>query len=221
MKAVQTLLAFFALAAMAAARPAMAQDQTRPNALQDFPPKEGAHLSVTTPAFADGGDIPFENTQYRGNVFPGLTWTAGPQGTKSYAVILQDTDVHIGGAPILHWTLYDIPADVTKLDPAMPAAGNPQGSHYGPNVRGDAQPYLGPHTPPGDKHHYHLQVFALDAVLPQNDAMTYDMLTEAMRGHILASGEVVGLGQADPAATPMLPAQQPQPLPPRSRRRTG
>src|SRR6185503_19425424 len=102
-------------------------------------------------------------------------------------------------APILHWTMYDIPAGVTKLDPAMPASANPQGSHYGPNVRGNAQSYLGPHTPPGPKHHYHLQVFALDTAIPENEGMTYDMLTEAMRGHILASGEVVGLGQADPS----------------------
>ena len=46
----------------------------------EFPPRNGAHLTVTTPAFADGGDMPFENTQYRGNNFPGLAWTAGPAG---------------------------------------------------------------------------------------------------------------------------------------------
>ena len=100
----------------------------------------------------------------------------------------------------------------------MPASANPQGSHYGPNVKGTAQPYLGPRTPPGAKHHYHLQVFALDASIPQNDSLTYDALTEAMRGHILASGEVVGLGQADPAATPMMPpppVAAPPPRPPK------
>ena len=174
---------------------------TRPNALVEFPPKDGAHLSVSSPAFTDGADIPFENTQYRGNAFPGLAWTAGPRGTQTYAIIMQDTDGHRDGLPILHWTMYDVPAGVLKLDPAMPAGGNPQGSHYGPNIRGAAQPYMGPRTPPGPKHHYHLQVFALDAAIPQNDTMTYDMLTEAMRGHILASGEVVGLAQVDPTAS--------------------
>ena len=216
---------WMALAFSAAASTAWAQGSeapTRPNALQEFPPKDGAHLSVSSPAFSDGADIPFENTQYRGNVFPGLAWTAGPRGTQSYAIIMQDPDAHMNGAPILHWTMYDIPAGVTKLDPAMPASANPQGSHYGPNVRGNAQSYLGPHTPPGPKHHYHLQVFALDTVIPENEGMTYDMLTEAMRGHILASGEVVGLAQADPSATPMMPpppvkAPAPSPRP----RRTG
>jgi len=163
-------LAFSAVACAAWAQPAEAP--ARPIALQEFPPKDGAHLSVSSPAFTDGADIPFENTQYRGNVFPGLAWTAGPQGTQSYVIIMQDPDAHQGGMPILHWTIYDIPAGVLKLDPAMPASGNPQGSHYGPNVRGPAQPYMGPRTPPGPKHHYHLQVFALDISIPQNDAMS-------------------------------------------------
>jgi para-nitrobenzyl esterase len=152
-------------------------------------------------AFGDGGDIPFENTQYRGNNFPGLAWTAGPAETKSYAIIMQDTDVVRNGAPILHWTMYNLPAGVTKLDPGMPPAGKPAGSEYGPNARGEAQPYMGPRPPPGPKHHYHLQIFALDTVLSPDPGMTYDTLTGQMRDHILASGEVVGLAMADPEAS--------------------
>jgi len=205
--------AFAALIAVpAASQLALAQPApipTRPNALAEFPPRNGAHLTVSSPAFGDGGDIPFENTQYRGNNFPGLAWTAGPAETKSYAIIMQDTDVMLRGAPILHWTMYNVPAGVTKLDPGMPPAGKPAGSEYGPNARGDAQPYMGPRPPPGPKHHYHLQVFALDTVLNPDPAMTYDTLTGQMRDHILASGEVVGLAMADPEA-----ALRPPPPPP-------
>ena len=189
--------AFVTLALPAQMQSAMAQDApTRPNALQEFPPKNGAHLTVTTPGWPDGGDIPFENTAYRGNVFPGLAWTAGPAGTKSYAVIMQDTDAKRDGAPILHWTLYNVPVSVTKLDPGLAPGAKPQGSSYGPNVRGQEQPYAGPRTPPGPKHHYHLQVFALDTTLTADPGMSYDALTSAMRDHILASGEVIGLGRA-------------------------
>ena len=87
------------------------------------------------------------------------------------------------------------------MSAANRAAGKPAGSEYGPNVRGDAQPYMGPRPPPGPKHHYHLQVFALDTVLNPDPAMTYDTLTGQMRDHILASGEVVGLAMADPEAS--------------------
>ena len=179
----------------------------RPNAYAEFRAKGKVKLVVTTPAWKAGGDIPFENTQYRGNLFPGLSWTAGPRGTKSYVVIMQDTDGIMRGAPILHWTLYNIPASVTKLEPGMATNGNPPGSSYGPNARGTAQPYMGPRTPAGPKHHYHLQVFALNYTIPADPALTYDGLASDLRGHVLASGEVTGLGSVDPTAPP-------QPAPP-------
>jgi para-nitrobenzyl esterase len=165
-------------------------------ALKNLPAKGGATLTVSTPAFKTGADIPFENTQYRGNVFPGLSWTAGPAGTKSYAVIMQDADALRAGAPILHWTMANIPASVTKLDAGMTAP--PEGSQYGPNIRGLNQAYLGPRTPAGPKHRYHLQIFALDVTLAPDALASYATLTAAMKDHVLASGEIIGLGQVAP-----------------------
>ena len=167
-------------------------------ALVNVPAKGNAKLTVSTPAFKPGGDIPFENTQYRGNVFPGLSWTAGPAGTKSYVIIMQDADAMRAEMPILHWTMVNIPATITKLDPGM--TGPPAGAQNGPNIRGADHPYMGPRTPAGPKHRYHLQVFALDTTLPDDARATYDALLAAMKGHVLASGEVIGLGQVAPAA---------------------
>lgn len=168
-------------------------------ALANLPAKDGATLSVSTPAFTPGGDIPFENTQYKGNVFPGLSWSTGPAGTKSYAIIMQDGDAMRNGAPIFHWSMVNIPSTVTKLDPKM--SEPPAGAEYGPNIRGRNQPYMGPHTPPGPKHRYHFQVFALDTTIPSDATGSYESLTGAMKGHVLASGEVIGLGQAMPGAS--------------------
>jgi para-nitrobenzyl esterase len=166
-------------------------------ALRNIPARGGAKLTVSSPAFPAGGDIPFENTQYRGNVFPGLAWSAGPSGTRSYVIIMQDTDAMRQGAPILHWTMANIPANVTKLDAGMTAA--PAGAQHGPNIRGANQPYMGPRTPAGPKHRYHFQVFALDTTLPAEATATYAALTAAMKDHVLASGETIGLGQVAPA----------------------
>ena len=130
--------------------------------------------------------------EYKGNVFPGLSWSAGPAGTKAYAIIMQDPDAMRNGAPILHWTMFNIPANVTKLDAAMTAP--PPGSQYGPNIRGANMAYMGPRTPAGPKHRYHLQIFALDAVLTLDATATYDALTAAKKDHVLASGEMIGLG---------------------------
>ena len=173
-------------------------------ALTLLPAKDGAKLKVTSPAFADGADIPFENTQYRGNIFPGLAWSKGPAATKSYAVIMQDTDGVRNGDAILHWTMYNIAPTATKLDAGLTAP--PAGAQFGPNIRALTQSYMGPRTPPGPKHHYHLQVFALDTKLADAPPLTWDGLKAALAGHVLASGQVVGLGQADPtAATPATP----------------
>ena len=111
-------------------------------AMANLPAKAGARLSVESPAFKTGGDIPYENTQYRGNIFPGLSWSAGPAGTRSYVIIMQDPDSLHDGMPILHWTMFNIPASVTRLDAAMTAP--PAGSSYGPNIRGTNQAYMGP-----------------------------------------------------------------------------
>ena len=116
----KTAAALLIAMGLAAAPAAFAQSPPPPAAeagapylaLTLIPAKGGAKLNVSSPAFKAGGDIPFENTQYRGNVFPGLTWSAGPAGTKSYAVIMQDTDGVRNGDAILHWTAYNVPATV-------------------------------------------------------------------------------------------------------------
>jgi Raf kinase inhibitor-like YbhB/YbcL family protein len=171
-----------------------------------------AKLTVTTPGWKEGADIPFEYTQYQGNTFPGLEWSKGPAATKSYAIIMQDSAFVMRGSPILHWSIVNIPADVTKLAVGMKPEEKPAGSIYGPNYRGAAQPYLGPRTPPGPKHKYHMQVLALDIMLPADFApKSYAELVEPLKDHVIASGEVVGLGQVDPSAPP--PAPRPQPAP--------
>jgi phosphatidylethanolamine-binding protein (PEBP) family uncharacterized protein len=60
---------------------------------------------------------------------------------------------------------------------------------------------MGPRTPAGPKHRYHFQVFALDTTLPEAARATYDAMIAAMKGHVLASGEVIGLGQIAPAGS--------------------
>ena len=206
--AMAALLGFAAVPALAQAPAAPAPGAPAPEtaraAILRFPAKGGAALTVSTPAFKDGADIPYENTQYRANTFPGLTWSKGPAGTKSYAVIMQDTELMIRGNPILHWTLFNIPASVTKMDVGMTT--QPAGAAYGPNYKGANQPYLGPRTPAGPKHHYHIQIFALDTVIADPAAgSSFEALTGAINGHVLASGEVIGLGSVDPTAPPPPP----------------
>lgn len=211
-----------ALLATMLVAPAMAQSPPPPAvepgkelmAIVTLPAKDNAKLTVTTPGWKDGGDIDFKYTQYKGNEFPGLEWSAGPAGTKSYAIIMQDTDFVARGSPILHWSVVNIPATVTKLPAGMKPEEIPTGSIYGPNYQGAGKPYLGPRTPAGPKHRYHIQVLALDTTLPADFApKSYAELTEPLKGHVLASGSVMGLGQVDPNAPPPAPRAAPAAAP--------
>lgn len=162
-------------------------------------PSTGSRLTVTSPAFKEGADIPYENTQYRGNIFPGLTWSKGPAGTKSYVVVVQGVSLsRPDTATSIHLTLYNIPANVTKLDTGLKTP--PAGSSYGPNVHGLNEAYAGPHTHTAAKNAYHYQVLALDTVLQLDPKTDFDPLVSAMSGHVLATGDLSGLSAKDPEA---------------------
>lgn len=150
-------------------------------------------LTVSSPAFRAGADIPPENTQYRGNQFPGLRWSKGPAGTQSYAIVMQDRDEFYQGGAAIHWTLFNIPPDKVVLEPKM--TGIPTGSVPGPNYEGKGQLYLGPMTPAGPRHHYDFQVFALDRDLLVDSQIDFPGLLDAMHGHVLACGDLIGFGK--------------------------
>lgn len=199
-------------AALAFAAPILAQSPPPLNpdpgndlvATKTLPAK--GKLTVTTPGWKNNEDIPFKYTQYQGNNFPGLQWSKGPSSTKSYAIIMQDSGGVRNGQPILHWTMVNLSPKTLKLPEGMKPEEKPPGSIYGPNIRMPAQPYMGPRTPPGPKHRYHMQVFALDTKLADDfAAKNYDELIAAIKDHVVASGEVIGLGQADPSAPPPAP----------------
>jgi para-nitrobenzyl esterase len=151
-------------------------------------PATGSALTVTSPAFRDGGAIPCRNTQYCGNVFPGLAWSAGPAGTRSYVAIMQGPGE--GAAISLHIIVFNIPASVRRLAAGM--SRPPAGASLGPNVHGLHHTYAGPHPHGEGRNEYHLQVFALDARLSVSRSVTFEKLIAAMQGHVLADGQLVG-----------------------------
>ncbi len=147
-----------------------------------------AKLTVTTLAFADGGDFPRDATAYGANRFPGLRWTAGPASTRSYVAIVQG--VLPNGNTSIHFILLNIPGGTTSLPKGLTTP--PAGAAYGINVHGPADPYTGPHTHSTRRQPYHLQVAALDTLLPVGAGASFAALTAAMRSHVLAAGEVTG-----------------------------
>ena len=155
---------------------------------------QGSSLQLESDTFKDGTSLPSEQAAEQDNVSPALRWKAGPDGTQSYAVIMEDPDVS-SEPPFVHWLLYNLPADTTELSPGVPGAAAlemPEGALQGRNDRGGLG-YYGPRPPKGEPaHHYHFQVFALDRQLDLPHAASRAELLEAMRGHVLVSDELVG-----------------------------
>ncbi|WP_420458764.1 YbhB/YbcL family Raf kinase inhibitor-like protein [Neolewinella sp.] len=151
-------------------------------------------LSVSSSAFANESTIPNRYAAEQENISPPLAWSGAPEGTQSFVVLMEDPAVPMH-PPFLHWSLYNVPADKTELAEATP--GGPtvpgiEGALQGPNDYGSLG-YYGPRPPKGDPAHpYHFQVFALDTELELPFGASRAELLEAMRGHVLASGEVIG-----------------------------
>lgn len=149
-------------------------------------------LQVSSPAFLHGEPLPEIFAATGENISPPLSWKKGPNGTKSYVVVMEDPDVQ-DNPPFVHWLIYNIPADIHHLEKGMPAVAElvkPKGVLQGANDRGNIG-YFGPKPPPEDPlHHYHFQVFALDKKLDIPFGVNREQLLQAMQGHVLASGNI-------------------------------
>ncbi len=142
-------------------------------------------IDVTSETFAAGQAIPLENSAYGDNFSPQLSWGAGPEGTQSYVVIMEDPDLP-GRPPFLHWIIGDLPADMTSLPAGL--VETPEGA-FQTGVRGAT--YFGP-RPPSGLHNYTFQVFALDERLELDDGAKLDDVKAKMTGHALAVGVLQG-----------------------------
>lgn len=161
---------------------------------RDILAPRGGPIDVVSPAFADGETIPAMYAAEQQNISPPLEWAEGPEGTQSYVVMAEDPDV-AENPPFVHWMVYGIPADVAELREGMPGAPQlslPAGVKQGANDRGSTG-WFGMRPPVGDPaHDYHFQVFALDATLDLPHGAARADLLDAMRGHVLSAGEIVG-----------------------------
>ena len=93
------------------------------------------------------------------NVSPQLSWTGVPDGTKSFAILMEDPEGR-GGAGVHHWVAYGIPASVTSF--AEGEVSKPSDKYVGGKSTQGVGNYSGPCTPPGTPHHYTFVVIATD-----------------------------------------------------------
>lgn len=138
-------------------------------------------MDCTADARATCPLYPEDNTNFGANVSPEMSWTPGPTGTQSYAVVLKDLSNNM-----FHWAIWDIPATTTKLPamlPKMSPLTNPSGakqvSFTGPGYFGSG----------ACNHVYEHRVYALKVATispAQNNAGSVNTAITADMSNILA-----------------------------------
>lgn len=140
-------------------------------------------FTLTSPDFADGEAIPKACTCDGADAPPALRWSGTPDGTRSFALVVDDPDAP--GGTFTHWLLYDLAADLT----ALPAG---QGGRSLPNDFGRPG-YGGPCPPRGHgRHRYVFTLFAVDVPALSLGGTGRAALTTALETHTLGTARLTG-----------------------------
>jgi len=160
---------------------------------------EPTPIELTSTAFGAGQAIPPRYAEDGEDLSPPLAWSGLPEATRELALICDDPDApspkRPAAEPWVHWVLYKIPPGAGGLPEGIPAAarledppGAIQGNNSWPTIG-----YRGPAPPPGSgTHRYFFKLYALDVELDVAPGLDKKALLEAMSGHVLGEGELMG-----------------------------
>lgn len=152
-------------------------------------------MTVTTPDFANRV-LPPRYTcygQHQPAPSPPLFWSQPPRGTRSIAVVIDDSDAPI--TPRVYWIVFDIGPDTTDLQPGA----LPPHARVANNSAGTAS-YDAP-CPVGSAHTYRFTVYALNTffnrTLPQSAQLLSAWTT--ISKHVIARGTLPVLARPEKA----------------------
>lgn len=139
-------------------------------------------FSLTSPAFAEGGDIPRDNSCDGADSPIPLEWSDEPAGTSELALIMDDPDAR----GFIHWVLAGIPAGVGRLD----GSSLPSSVVQGANSAGGTG-YTGP-CPPSGSHRYVLTLIALSSPLGVTGSPSAEEVRSAASTKTLGEARLTG-----------------------------
>jgi len=195
-----------ALAIMASAAMVMAQPPAGKG--PGGPPRPV--LSVSSTAWADGGEVPMHHAGRGDNKSPAFEfhWTAGnnpvaaPDALQTYAIIFHDIENSTNKTTVdtLHWSAFNIPGSTKTLPEGLGTGDLPDGTRNGPGILAGRGPagYFRPGAVPGPFHHYVFEFYALDTKIDLPATTSRDELMKAMDGHVIGKAAYVGPFHAPP-----------------------
>jgi Raf kinase inhibitor-like YbhB/YbcL family protein len=148
-------------------------------------------FKLSSPAFEDGGSMPALYTCQDREITPPLEWESPPDGTESFALVVEDPDTPFFLPTVTHWIVFNIPAATRELpEGVLPGKPLDDGSVQGRNLMRRSG-YMGP-CPPWGEHRYHFTLFALDTRLESDAGKNKRTLLKAMEGHVLGRTRLTG-----------------------------
>jgi Raf kinase inhibitor-like YbhB/YbcL family protein len=144
-------------------------------------------MFISSPAFPDHTIVLKPHTCMGENISPPLEFGDLPTETKSLVLIVEDRDAT--PVPWVHWLVFNIPPDTTTVSAGSIPAGGTEGI-----ANGGTHGYEGP-CPKyfHGTHHYHFQLFALDAILDLPPSANKAHVAASMKEHVIDSATLVGL----------------------------
>lgn len=173
---------FFAGVLIAVILLAITQLNRRENTISKTTMDKISQISVASPAFTQGGEIPKKYSCDGEGINPPLSIDDVPAQAKSLVLIVDDPDAPRG--IFTHWLLFNINPETRAINE------NSVPGEAGINDAGKYE-FVGL-CPPAGQHRYFFKIFALDANLNLPKGVDRRQLEKAMSTHVVAEGEFMG-----------------------------
>ena len=138
-------------------------------------------MTVTSPVIGQGV-LPSQYTCHGRGESPPIYWSGVPQGTKSIALVVDDSDAPI--IPYVYWIVFDISPTRSYIQ----AGRLPAGARLAKNSQGEAE--FDPPCPRAASHQYRFTVYALNSALELPSGTDLTAAWTAIAKHAVARGRL-------------------------------
>jgi Raf kinase inhibitor-like YbhB/YbcL family protein len=142
-------------------------------------------MSISSEAFISGA-LAQPYTCHGAKINPPLNWSGAPQGTRSLALIVDDSSAPI--TPFIYWLVFDINPGATDIQ----EGSLPPGARQAKNSAGKAS-YDAP-CPAGHRHSYRFTVYALRTTLKLASGAPLQSVWPAIAAATIGRGRIVVTG---------------------------
>jgi len=151
---------------------------------QTVPPDVPNVMTVTSPDISQGV-MGSDFTCHGEGKNPGLHWSGAPAGTRSLAVVMDDSAAPI--TPYIYWIVFDIGPQTTNIQSGQIPAGARQARNSKGSIGYD------PPCPLGHSHSFRFTVYALGSALRLPSGASLKTAWSAIADAAIARGRIPAL----------------------------